>query len=398
MEKARILFVVGSLGIGGTEKQLYLLLKYLDRKHFKPLVVHLSDEGYWIKKIEALGIEVVCFKRKGSFDFGRLRNLVGIMTTWKPDIVHAFQPSGNTYAGLGALLSRSGPTILSYRSFLTFKLFPHSFKGFIDRFVYLRAGVVVCNSRALQNHLIGRFGKEIRTAVIHNGIDSLDLLSRNTEPPLRNPFDVPQNAGIIGTVGRLVPIKNHMLFLDIAKDVLKIRPDTYFVLVGDGPMRGDLHAHARHLGISNRVIFTGERPDANSLMDFFDIFLLTTSNGKKLGEGFPNVVMEAMARRIPCIASDAGGTRELFKNGVAGYLVNPSSKAAYTTKILELLNNQDVKRAMGEHGRNIIRRGYSIEKMAGEFEALYNVFLKKTECYKGRKDDEMLHTRCFGLS
>ncbi len=380
-KKARILFVVGSLGIGGTEKQLYLLLKYLDRDRFLPKVVCLSEEGYWIEKIQQLGIDVISLKRKKSFDFGRLLALTRITSAWKPNIVHAFQPPGNTYAGLNALLTGCRPLILSYRSFHPFNRFPDLLKGSADRLVYRRSNVVVCNSQSLRDHLVKRLGSEIRTVVIHNGIDSPNGWTSIAESRFKNSLHIPQDARIVGTVGRLVPIKNHILFLEVANEVLKTRTDTYFVLVGDGPMREQLHSHAQALGISDRIMFTGEREDARMLIHYFDVFLLTTSNGKKYGEGFPNVVMEAMAQRIPCVVSNAGGTRELIKDGDAGYLIDSASKTGYASKIMELLENPSLIEEMGYRGRDIILENYGTETMVGKFESLYDSFLnEKSDC------------------
>jgi glycosyltransferase involved in cell wall biosynthesis len=169
----------------------------------------------------------------------------------------------------------------------------------------------------------------------------------------------------------MIPIKNHRLFLDIASGVLKKRPDVHFVLVGDGPLKNELHTHAGNLGIADRVVFTGQRDDVSFLLTAFDVFLFTSSNRDSEGEGLPNAVMEAMVSGLPCVASRAGGTQELFQDGEAGYLVEPEAREAYLGHTLTLLGDTALRHSLGQAGRTIIQKKHSVSTMVSHFEDLY---------------------------
>jgi len=370
----QILYVIASLDIGGTERQLYLLLKHLDRNRFAPHVVSLSPGGYWIQPIRDLGIELITLERRTNYELKRLISLTGMIRNRNPHIVHSYQPPANAYAGLAATMAKHSKMIASRRSF-DFETQSNALKKIIDRTIYRNADAVVCNSSSLYENLKNRYGERINAVVIHNGIEMVDPPRFERASEVKNMLGVPLEAPVVGTVGRLIPIKNHRLFLDIASGVFKKRPDVYFVLVGDGPLENELRTYAETLGIADRVVFTGQRDDVPLLLNAFDIFLFTSSNHYSEGEGLPNAVMEAMVSGLPCVASRAGGTQELFQDGEAGYLVEPEAREAYLGRTLTLLEDKILRRSMGQMGRTIIQKRYSVSAMVSQFEDLYTKVL-----------------------
>jgi glycosyltransferase involved in cell wall biosynthesis len=370
--QARILYVIGSLDVGGTEKQLYLLLKYIDRRKFSPFVVSLSEGGYWVDPIREMGIELKQLKNEKRYEMRRLFTLTNIIRKERPDIIHCYQPPGNRYGWLaGRLLGRQENTVVSRRSFNYGGESLDAFKKVADRFVYRGAGAVVCNSEALLGDLVGEYGSGIKTVVIPNGIEPITLPEKPDIEATKLHLGIPVGKKVVGTVGRLVPVKNHRLFLDVAREVLKAVPDAMFVVIGDGPMENDLRDCAKHHNISDRVLFTGFRSDVMTLVSAFDLFLLTSRSDNGKGEGFPNVVMEAMMCGVPCIVSDVGGTRELFKEDEAGYLVSPDDPETFVRRSVELLNCAERRHEMGLRGVSIVKERYLAPRMAIEFENLY---------------------------
>jgi len=372
----RILYVIGSLDFGGTEKQFYLLLKYLNRNRYRPLVVNLSaEDGYWVKKIRELGVELILLPRSGHWEMARLLHLLRVIHRQKPHIVHSYQPHANIYAGLAAMISGHKRTVASHRSFASY-IDKGGFPGkLISRAVYRGAGTVVCNSRSLCEDIRKRYRGRIRTQIIFNGIEPSLLGDGNDGIELRRRLCVPQDAPVVGTVGRLVAVKNHGLLLDIAEKVLGYYPNAYFVIAGDGPLRKELSDRAARLGISDRVVFTGYIDDVPRLLKIFDVFVLTTSNGSGNGEGFPNAIMEAMDCGKPCIAGELDGAKELVVDGETGYLVRYDSKNAYAERILELLRNGDLRVEMGKNARAAIAGRYAADAMVREYERLYDELL-----------------------
>lgn len=379
----KIAYVIDSLDIGGTEKQFYLLLKYLNRHRFSPYVISLSPGGYWVEPIRQLGIELVELRRKRSYEFRRLYLLASLIKRYNPHIIHTFQSPANTYGVLSSFLNGRKKIIVSRRSIDPIET-NSLIKKTLNHIVYRAADVVVCNAKALYEDLRARYDTKIRAVVIPNGIEPLQSFQPKNMKILKRDLGLPSSTRVLGTVGRLVPKKNHRLFLDIASEVLKRHPSTYFLVVGGGPMEMELRVYAQQLGIADRVIFTGPRDDIIQLLGIFDIFLFTSYHESE-GEGLPNAVMEAMVSGLPCVASRSSGADELFCDGEAGYLIgetgyltDPGTKEKFIEKVLTLLEDEDLRKRMGQRGRAISKEKFSARRMVQQFEDLYASLISRS--------------------
>jgi glycosyltransferase involved in cell wall biosynthesis len=371
--KIRIANIIGSLDMGGTEKQLFLLLKYMDRKRFSPFVVSLSEGGYWTDRIRRIGVEVIELENHKRYEVGRLFALARILHREKPDVIHCYQPPGNRYGWMAArLCGKQREVVISRRSFNGSGEKFDPYKKMVDRFIFKSAAAVVCNSEALMTDLVKEYGEEIRARVIPNGIEPTHLPNRAEVEMVKIDLGIPAGTKVIGTVGRLVPIKNHRFFLEIAREVLREFPETMFVIVGEGPLKRELCGYAKQIGISDRVLFTGQRGDVIKLLSTFELFLLTTNPPNGTGEGLPNVVMEAMMCGVPCVAFDAGGTKELYRDGEAGFLVNPKDPPTFVRRTLELLSNPVLRSELGLRGMSMAVERHSAFQMMKEHEKLYH--------------------------
>lgn len=365
----RILYVIGSLDIGGTEKQLYLLLKYLDRKRFHVTVLSLSHGGYWMDRIRELSIDTIALKRKRSLEIGRLRTLARTIESLRPDIVHSFQPTGNIYAGLTFRRGRNVKLITSRRSFDS-PVF--DMRKSLEKWAFRRSDAVVCNSGALAQEMRTRIAPHTEAFMIPNSIEDSPALSQIERLALRESLGISADSPVALAVGRLVPIKNHRLFLDIAAAIVTQHPEARFVLVGDGPLREELQTYARQLNLNGKVIITGERHDVPAILHAADVFILTTGSNGKVGEGFPNAVMEAMLAGRPCVVSNSGGTAELFDDAEAGYMVAPEDRQTYVKRVIKLFNEPSLRKAMGLQGRKLILESYTPQACAGSYEKMYS--------------------------
>ena len=398
--RIRILYVIGSLDLGGSEKQLYLLLKYLDRQRFDPCVVSLSEGGYWVRPIRELGIEVISLKRSASFEIKRLTSLISIMKNTDPGIIHSYQPPANGYATLAAILGRSnGKLIISRRGLAADPRSDQLVRRGLDDLMYRTADAVVCNSRSLYQGLKERFDGKIKALVIPNGMEGL-------RPPeyfsdgslLKSDLGLPADSLIVGTVGRLTPFKNHLLFMRVAAEVVQREPRVYFVIIGDGPMLGKLRSYSAELGIEKQVIFMGRQEQVPRWLPIFDLFFFPSINDHSGGEGLPNAVMEAMMCGLPCVVSNIGGTEELFKDGEAGYVVDPKDEEACLQRVFELLRNRPLREKMGKRGQEIMLHDYSAELMGRRFESLYDsVLAANPDRYLSKVQQILSHSRKSGI-
>jgi len=201
---------------------------------------------------------------------------------------------------------------------------------------------------------------------IHNAVDlerftnvKIDTNAKRAELGL--PVDVP----VIGTVGRLTRQKGYSFLLDAAVRVLVEMPEARFVIVGDGEDSPALRSQASRLGIADRVLFTGPRPDVEELLAAFTLFVSSS-----MWEGLPTVIMESMAAGIPVVATDIPGTRELAVDDAIGWLAPPGNEQALGTAIQTALQNPARREACTANARRVVQ-SFSIQAVAVEYAALY---------------------------
>jgi len=181
---------------------------------------------------------------------------------------------------------------------------------------------------------------------------------------------------LIGIVGRLVPIKNHRMFLDAAKIVCKragLEPaPTKFIIVGDGELRQELENYARQIGIQDSVIFTGWRRDLEKIYAGLDIVCLTSLN-----EGTPVSLIEAMAAAKPVISTDVGGVKDIVEHEKNGLLVASGNIDEYADAVIKLIKNPDMRLNMGAYGRESVREKFSKDRLIEDMKKLYTKLLKE---------------------
>ncbi|MHB8627889.1 MAG: glycosyltransferase family 4 protein [Aggregatilineales bacterium] len=192
-------------------------------------------------------------------------------------------------------------------------------------------------------------------------LDKLAALPRHTGN-FRAEQNIPVDAPLIGIVGRLVPIKNHDLFLHAVRIVLDRQPDAYFALIGDGERRAELTAMAESLGLTERVRFTGWITDVAPVYSALDTLALCSHN-----EGLPISVIEAMAARVPVAATNVGGISDLLPDPRLGALVPPGNATALAEGLLNGLHGHyDLEAA-----RSYVLAHYDMAVLAAQTAALY---------------------------
>jgi glycosyltransferase involved in cell wall biosynthesis len=366
----RILFFLESLHGGGKERRSVELIRYLKQQPDDyEIELVLTEKEIYYEDILKTNVRIRVLQRKGfKYDPAIFFKFYSICRKFRPDIIHAWGKMTTFYAIPAKTLCRV-PLISSliadasrsYRDFSPYHFLLRTNVHFSD--------VVLSNSMAgLRAYRIS----ERKAKVIYNGADLLRFNNSFDKQLIRNEINV-STEYLIVMVASFSAFKDYDLFLDVAKEVGSIRKDVSFAAVGDGPEMKRILKRVKDEKISN-VVLTGRRTDVERIVSASDIGILCT-----WAEGISNSILEYMALGKPVIATDlVGGSRELIEDGITGYCIN-RDLLTVTTLINKLLNNKDLRLRMGQRGKERIERKFSIKRMGGEFQALYeDVLTRKT--------------------
>lgn len=376
---ARLLYVTLTMEFGGAERQLSELLRLLDRTKFSPHLCCLQGRGPLLEDLAPLAIPTTILQEHRPVPLSRLRafgvffaqlfTLARLMRDIRPDIVHAVLPMACVTAGFAACLARA-PLLVTTRRCLGYYKEEHFILSQVENMVNCRADAVVANSEAVRADTIARERIDpAKLSVIYNGVGG---------PEDRAPQGWRTVAGrdiggpVVCCVANFFPYKGHLDLVAAAARVIKNMPAATFVLVGEGSMRAMIERAADARGLGENIVFMGSRPDSREIMRLSDLIVLASHQ-----EGFPNVLLEAMAAGRPVVATRVGGVPEIVQDGVTGMLVPPGDPERLAAAILHVLSDGERARAMGRRGLELVRERFSLEAMVRSYERLYERLLAK---------------------
>lgn len=343
----RLMIFITGLSTGGAESMLLKLLSVLPRSEFAPVVVSLLDRGTVGPRIEELGVPVhpLDLRRPWRLPSGLLR-LRRICRQTDPDLLIGWMYHGNLLATLvQATMARRAGLIWSVRQSLYALALERQMTALVIRagaWLSRRPAVVIYNSAlALAQHRAHGY-RSNRDVVIPNGFDC-DLFRPRPEARarLRERIGVGPDTLVIGLIARVHPMKGHRVFLQAAGRVVASELNAHFICAGRGAESGnpDLREPIGELGLGGRVHLLGEEADVAGLMAGLDLLCSASISG----EGFPNVVGEAMASGVPCVVTDVGDSASVV--GDTGVVVPPGNAAALAEACTRLLRESTEMRA-----------------------------------------------------
>lgn len=363
MKPAPILLMIRELGGGGTERQITEVAKALDRTRFAPHVGCFRPNGIRWNELRAAEVPVVEFPVRSfssASTLGVIRQFGSYLREHGIQLVHTFDVPANLFGVFSARLYRTPVVISSQRAFRS--LTPgvtHNLLRVTDRLV----DAIVVNSELLRQQLMAEDKvPERRLALCRNGLD-LNVL-RPEGASMRERIGNP--ALVIGCVCMLRPEKGLSTLLD-AFASLRIRAK--LLLVGDGPVRGELEEQARRLGID--CFFAGSQSQVAPWLRAIDIFVLPSHS-----EALSNSLMEAMAVGCVPVASKVGGNPELVDDGVNGFLFEPGNVDELATKLRVLMESKDLRRTFVSASQERMRTHYATPIAVRCFESLYDRLLR----------------------
>lgn len=345
----RVGHVIGQLTAGGAEGQLRLLTTSASRRS-TPFVYCLQSEiAEHGRLLTAAGVPV---RAVGGGRLRRVLRLRDLMAADRVNIVHSWLFIGNAYAWIGN--GRRRPLVTSARNCKR----QGAVLDALNRRAFSASDAIVVNSRLVEEYIRREYdAPAARVRVVHNGID----LERFNATARRAPGAEPVIVGI----GRVVRQKNPELFVRAAGQLMRTVPNARFRWVGDGELRERVVRELAMAGLSERICFEGERHDIEEILGSADLLWLTSD-----WEGLPNVVLEAMAMGVPVVATDVGGTCELFPTGGEGVLVAPGDADAIAAASRRLLQNEALYASASESALKAAKE-FAVPVMVEKMERVY---------------------------
>ena len=380
--------VIATLDRAGAEGTLARLCLRLNRAEFEPSVCCLTRGGGYESELRAAlgsqtegaaGVPVTVLGKKGRYDVAMLWRLRALMRRDRPDIVHTWLFTANTWGRIAAWLARRGgladvPVIIaSERAVDRWK---NPFHRLADRRLAAASAAIVANCEAVKRFCVEDVGiPSKRVRVILNGMNlrSFDSAFSHAIRDVIADANCGADRIRMGTVARLEPQKGIPFLIEAMELLQSSGVDAELWIVGDGPDRPELEAMVNASpGLRDSVKFLGRRDDVPGILSQLDIFVLPS-----LWEGLPNAVMEAMAARLPVVATNVDGTPELVNDGETGLLVPPKSAEALADAIAKLVADGALRQRMGQAGRRRIEQHFTEDRMIAETEALYRELIER---------------------
>jgi L-malate glycosyltransferase len=359
--RAGLFLMINNFETGGSERQFVLLAKNLGAEPFELHTGCIMRNGPFA---DGFG-DVPEFPLGGSLfgwtSLGARLRLSRHLRRHRVQIAHAFDFYTNLTLIPAARLARVPVVIGSHRQ-LGDLLTSAQFRAQAEAFRWCDA--VVCNSRAAANRLAAAGLRPEKLFVIGNALAADSFV---TVPPA-----LPRRAGVlrVGMVARMnARYKNHSGFLRIAACIQRQFRDVEFLLVGDGPLRGEIEQQAQALGLGAQVCFLGDRRDMPSVLAAMDVAVLTSDS-----ESLSNVILEAMAAGLPVVAYDVGGNAELV-NEQRGVLVAAGDEAGFAEAVERMLGDFRLRQRLGGDARRFAEENFSLERVRHRYVELYQNLL-----------------------
>lgn len=377
--RLRVALVIDDFEYGGAQRQVVELANNINRERFD---VHVCSLSSYVPLASALTsrehLHVV--HKKPGWDATAVVRLARLLRQLRVDIVHGYLFSAEIASRLAGRLAGAGAIIGSQRTLrpaLSRKntLIYRMTKGCVD--------MIIANSHAgAEAHRRAYGYRPCQYRVIYNGVDT-DRFAPNDVAQARTQLGIAPQEPVVGVFASFKPKKNHWLFFQAARHVLKRLPSTRLLLVGDQLQGGangtDLYkrrigALVEDLGIAGNCIFLGNRGDVAHLYNVCDLTVLPS-----LAEGTPNVLLESMACGVPVVATDVSDNAYIVPNGRVGYVVPLGQPEAMAEKISFLLENDALRRVLARRGRQWVTHEFSTSLLAAKTEDAYLECLSKSK-------------------
>ena len=400
-----IVHVIPSIGMGGVQRQLVLLLKNRSREFHHRVLVMRSEDRFFAPELNESGVEVHYLDsvevRAGLMSSQRrqkqpvLQPLVTAVTLSlplcreiiklnlflrglapRPNVVHCWLLFANLTGSIAARLAKMPLVVTSVRNIqskVEYNYYDPRWQPTLERVTVPLVNIITANAPAVAmdyRKFTGAPAKKI--VMVPNGVDvkAIHHLTPEKRAEKRQTLGLSPNDVVVGTVARLAKEKDFETFLRAVALARGVLPTLRSVIIGGGPLRPYLESFACFLGLANFVRFLGERKDVEEVIQCYDAFLLTS-----VIEGMPNAVMESQLLGVPVVATRAGGTVDLIRDGETGLLASIGDYQALAACIVRLFTEDGLRRRISLAAEKQISEDYTIEQLVARTETVYRDLL-----------------------
>ncbi|WP_168205992.1 GT4 family glycosyltransferase PelF [Geobacter sp. FeAm09] len=366
----KIAFIIDTIEspTAGTEKQLLMLIKHLDRSRFEPTLFVLRSSPWLDHEFDLCPLVVIDFQsfaRPASYR--RFLGFVAALRKNKFDCIQTHFVESNIIGIIAGRLA-GVPRIISSRRDQGYWHTPVKIMLYkvLNRWVHYF--VANCHATAKWASEIEAIPME-RMKIIYNGAELglFQPVSAQTKNEIRDALGLKRNAFVVGIVANLRPVKSVATFVRAAAIAASRAADVQFVVAGDGEQRKELENMAAEAGIADKTFFLGKRTDIPRILAACDAAVLSSTS-----ESFSNSIVEYFASGLPVISTDVGGCREMIEEGVNGYIVPVADAQAIAERVVELAATHERLETARGANREKARRMFSRESMVASFEMLYS--------------------------
>jgi|GEM_PF-4090065 len=367
MKKIKIMHVIASSAIGGAERMLMYSIPAYSTERFDMKIVSLVDPSYLSEDFAKAGITVEHLNApRTRFSFKAFFCLRKAVKSWLPDIVFTYGQRSSLAAKMCKWSTRH-PFKLICGQRNCGDIGGNSYM-WIERLTRFFPDLYISNSQAGADFLLNRVRlSPKKVIVIPNGID-FDIPDDVEQQAIRirRDFQIPDGSFIVGSIGRLYPMKGYEFLIRAMPEILRTIPEAVLVLVGEDRMNGSLQKTVNSLDLSDKVIFAGLSRSVAAWHKVFDVFVLPS-----LSEATSTAAIEAMFSSLPIIATNVGGNPDVIVDGKTGMLVPSRSPNVLAKAVIYLYQSPALQKQFAAAGLERAQVNYNLTRMLNEYGAIF---------------------------
>jgi glycosyltransferase involved in cell wall biosynthesis len=358
---------------GGPEKTIFLSAEMIDKEKFSTVVVYIGQKGdkaFGVtKKAEGRDVKYIELWERGRFDWRIIRKLLQIIKEYSIDIVHGHDYKSDV---IGRVLRIFTPVkLISTVHGWVGNNSKERFYNYVDRKVLKKYDKVIAVNKPIMDLLVQKKVNPRKVELIHNAILVEDYAPQSEVKDLRSELKIPDSAPVLGFVGRISEEKDLPLLFMAVKKSLPDFTDLKVLISGDGPLIDKLKDYCNKIGIGEQVFFLGQVQDIKRVYLTMDVFILTSKT-----EGIPNVILEAMAMRVPVISTNVGGVGEIIRHNTDGVLIQAGDIAGLCHYFSKMLKENDYRNNVVNEAYKRVSENFGFSARLKRIEEIYKELMR----------------------